>query len=86
MIKFLKSLFVIKKRFVYSIQYRVSMKMSNGATRDTSIINVSIPANTKDEAIELLKAEVKKKVTVRISQIVTNNIPRKCLRNRQINL
>lgn len=73
MINFLKSLFGIKKRFVYSIQYRVSMKMFNGATRDTSIINVSIPANTKDEAIKLLQAEVKKKVTVRISQIVAEN-------------
>jgi hypothetical protein len=47
------------------------MKMYNGATRDTSIINVSIPANSKDEAIKLLNAEVKNKVTVRISQIVT---------------
>ncbi len=71
MINFLKSLLGIKKRFVYSIQYRVSMKMFNGATRDTSIINVSIPANSKDEAIKLLNAGVKNKVTVRISQIVT---------------
>jgi len=74
MINFLKSLFGIKKRFSYSIQYRVSMKMSNGATRDTSIINVSIPANSGSEAVKLLEAEVKKKVTVKIAQIVRETI------------
>lgn len=54
---------------IYHIQYFVTIKMGNGSESSTGIINVSVPANTAEEARLKLSLFVKKKVRVSVASI-----------------
>ena len=51
---------------VYNIQYKIGLKMANGATRETGVINVSIMATSKEDAEKFLKKYVQENVFVNV--------------------
>lgn len=53
----------------YHFQYRISFPMGNGSYRETGIINVTIPADSPQEAKQKLIKFVRQKVQVTIIDV-----------------
>lgn len=50
----------------YNFQYKLSMKLSGGGYRETGLMNITVPADSKKEAKKKLDKFIRKKVKLTV--------------------